>query len=321
MTDIQHSIDWLQYSVAWPNEVREWPIDESEQVAVVKTAVPHLHVTGLPPMRLKEEKVFGMQGYPQTYNMLYCTAHVNPRYREQKIGVRFTGEHMQAWRAFGQDDMRLVNFVKDIRGKASRIDIAFDLFDMGIDPMRIWQDWKSGKVKSTAQTCHPVVDTVRHKDGVVTEASTLYIGSRTSEVMFRIYEKGKQMGVEKDWVRFEVELKGRRAEMAIEDIARSSVEAVGRAIIEKGVDMPYKFYKTLLTGATTALTTLRRKETDTQLWIRNVVLPLLAQEMLAEFDSEEFPYSLQYALESMISKNWSSREQYIRDTYYPGLRT
>jgi hypothetical protein len=36
---------------------------------------------------------------------------------------------------------------------------------------------------------------------------TLYIGSRTSEVHIRIYEKGQQLGMDPDWFRYEVEIK------------------------------------------------------------------------------------------------------------------
>lgn len=39
------------------------------------------------------------------------------------------------------------------------------------------------------------------------KARTLYIGSRTSEVHVRIYEKGQQVGTDPNWVRYESEIK------------------------------------------------------------------------------------------------------------------
>lgn len=46
-------------------------------------------------------------------------------------------------------------------------------------------------------------------DWVRGQGRTLYIGSRSSETMARIYEKGFQMGGDADWVRLELEFKPR----------------------------------------------------------------------------------------------------------------
>jgi hypothetical protein len=43
---------------------------------------------------------------------------------------------------------------------------------------------------------------------------TFYLGSRSSEKMVRVYDKGKEQGVPQDWLRIEMEFKGESASRA-----------------------------------------------------------------------------------------------------------
>lgn len=51
--------------------------------------------------------------------------------------------------------------------------------------------------------CREIVKPLSHSD----DGRTLYLGSQTSAVSMRIYEKGKQLGVSADWVRAELQLR------------------------------------------------------------------------------------------------------------------
>lgn len=312
MAEIKHSIDWLQYSCDWPNEVRDWPLQPEEQIIVARTAIPHLAVNGLPPQR--STKITGMEGYNKSYNMLYCTVHVAPNNRGQKMGVRFDGSHMGVWRDLGGTDARLVAFVKDIRGSASRIDIAFDLLGYGVNPLRVYEDWKKGKWTSRARTVQPLTKGVMGADGVVTEASTIYIGSRSSQIMVRMYEKGKQMGLPDDWLRVEIELKGDKAQCAIEDMVRLGIPEVGRQILREFIDMKYKFWRDLTQGKSVELSSVGRKRTDREAWVHNVIIPMLSEMIDEEWGGEGSCMTLQ-AVEAVMRAGWHKRAMYLREQH------
>lgn len=312
MPHIRHSLDWTQYSLAWPSGVEVWPIDHEEEMTVVRTAIPMLSVSGLPPMRQAKDKALGMRGYTKTFDMLWCTCHVDPKRRSQRMGVRFTGANLTAYRDLGGTDMRLCEFIKHNNGKPSRIDIAFDFFDFGIDPLKIYADWMNGKVKTRARTVKPFTKSVRAGDGTITSASTLYIGSRESPVMVRIYEKGKETGTGIDWQRVEVEIKDDKAGTVLNDIIRHGIEAVGRTLLAEAIPtMHYKFWKELQRGGSIALESVGRKKTERQVWLEDIILPLIASELDAEWEAEN-PTGLTSAVEALLRQNWQRRALEIR---------
>lgn len=315
MGEIRHSIDWLQYTLGWPNSVEVWPIDDAEELAIFRTCVPMLSVEGLPPFRREKNKALGMGGFTKTYNMLWCTAHVDPKRRQQKIGVRFTGENMTTYRELGGTDARLMEFIKHNNGNPTRIDIAFDMFDFGIEPLRVYQDWLTGKVRTRARTAKPFTKSVRNADGTVTSASTLYIGSRTSPVMVRIYEKGKETGTGIDWVRIELEIKDTKAAAVLNDINRFGVEKVGRTLLSEAMPgMPYKFWRELMKGGSVALEAVGRRKSARQVWLENIILPMIGDELNAEWEGEEIT-GLTQAVEALLRQNWQRRAIEIKRQY------
>lgn len=306
MPQIVHSIDWLQYSIDWPNSITEWPMEPKEEIAIAKTCVPHFMVSGLPPEREKDNHAQGMSGYTKFYDMLWATVAVNPTYRSQKIGVRMTGGDLGAYRDLGGTEKRLVEFVNHNHATTSRIDIAFDLIDYGIDVLQIYRDWKSGKFATRGKKAQPVTSGVMTETGV-TEASTVYFGSRTSEVMLRVYEKGKEQGVDLDWVRFELEIKGDRAIGIVGDCERYGVAKVGAQLLREYVTKcSYKFWKELTLGDSVELTTKGRKKTDRRIWLDNVIFPLLKDEIDNEWASGEMT-GLSETMESIVRGGWQRR--------------
>jgi hypothetical protein len=312
---ITHNIDWLQYSVAWPDYVWEWPIEDSEARLILKTCVPHLHISGKPYERPDGDKVVGMQGYTRTYDCNYASAHVDPKRREMKVGVRMTGQDLGTFRDLGGNDERLINFVRGAKGSTSRVDIAFDLFDYGINVPRIYDDWRRGKVQARCRKARPLTEGTRNDKGEVSEATTVYFGSRTSETMVRIYEKGKEQGVDLDWTRFELEIKGDKAVAVMSDCARLGVGAVGKQLLrEYFPSMPYRFWKPLTEGESVELTSVGRKCTEREAWIRNVVFPVLREEIAKEWDSMT-ETGITREIEALIREHWTTRAIAIRRQY------
>lgn len=287
---------------------------QENALPLVRSAVPQLDVTGLPPRRVGN-KTMGMQGYSQTFNLLYATAHVNPKRRDMGIGVRMTGQNLSAYRDLGGTESRLFEFLRGARGKASRIDIAFDLFGYNIDLQRIYADWKRGKVKCRARTVRPLTEGTREKHGGITEATTLYFGSRTSEVMIRAYDKGKEQRTDIDWTRIEIEVKGNKAIAVCDATYLMGVERVGKQLLrEYFQQVPYAFWRELTIGESEPLTPVGRKATEREIWLSEVIFPLIRHEMQAEWDGcVETGITAQ--VEMLVREHWVTRAAAIRRQY------
>ena len=315
MKAITHSIDWLQYSIAWPNEIAEWPTSHDQELALLRTCIPTQSISGLPPQRPSDERVFGMHGYSRSFDMLYASVHVNPNSRQQKIGVRMTGRDLDAYRELGGTSEALMEFVHYNHASCSRIDIAFDLYGYEIDPKRIYDDWKRGKLQTSARTLSPLTSAVRDGEGNISEASTLYIGSRSSDVMVRMYEKGKEQGTDEDWLRVEIEVKGDKAKSIIGDIVRFGVGPVGRSLLNDAFpSCKYRFMQDLIAKDTTALSAVGKQSTDRLVWLHTIILPLIADELADEWNSG-IATGLTQELEGLIRANWTTRVERLRRQY------
>jgi phage replication initiation protein len=96
---------------------------------------------------------------------------------------------------------------EQLRGRFTRVDLAIDDEAYSVDFSTVHEAVKNK-------------DVVRHGDSwdVLQRfrkgrfEQTLYLGSRTSEAMLRIYQKGLQLGGTVPWLRFEAEFKSKRAE-------------------------------------------------------------------------------------------------------------
>ena len=66
--------------------------------------------------------------------------------------------------------------------------------------------------------CREIVKPLSHSD----DGRTLYLGSQTSAVSMRIYEKGKQLGVSSDWVRAELQLRPQKDVKAVAAMLNSN---------------------------------------------------------------------------------------------------
>jgi len=313
---IVHSLDWFQYSIAWPDGITSWPITPSSERALGQTFIPYL---GRPNIEYPDvengDNKSRMHGYTRSLNYGYATVHVHPRRPEQKVSVRMTGAEMATYRDMGGTEAKLVEFAVGSKSSPSRVDIAFDLFGYGIDLKRIYADWKTGKAQCRARTVRPMTSGTMGKGGEVVEATTLYFGSRESEVMVRAYDKGLEQKTDIDWTRFELEVKGDRAGAVVADMHRLGVDAVGRQMLrDYFTKMPYKFWRPLTDGVSAELTSRERKLTDRQLWIKNVVIPLLRDEIQSEWDGM-VETGITDTLENLLREHWSTRALAIKMQY------
>lgn len=81
----------------------------------------------------------------------------------------------------------------------TRLDVAFDLFNFGLDIISIYEAMSKGGIEGTASKC----SLIQSGGG----GATCYVGSRSSTKMARLYNKGVESEVAGDWSRLEVEFK------------------------------------------------------------------------------------------------------------------
>jgi hypothetical protein len=108
------------------------------------------------------------------------------------------------------DPVTLVSEAVTSLYRITRIDFAFDVLNSGDTTAHIADAWRAVH----GQKGKRVTSFINSATG-----STFYIGSRQSEKMVRIYDKGQQLGMDIDWLRFELELKGNAARVLAHTLA------------------------------------------------------------------------------------------------------
>lgn len=98
-------------------------------------------------------------------------------------------------------------------GQFTRLDLAIDTVDGGLPLEKIFaalQD-HDRQVRSRFGEWRRILKGSFDKGEKVT-GETIYLGSAKSHVMFRIYNKAQESGIAGDWIRFELQLREKRAQ-------------------------------------------------------------------------------------------------------------
>ena len=140
----------------------------------------------------------------------------------------------------------------------------------------------------------------------------MYIGSRTSNIFLRIYDKGKEMGTDDIWVRVELELKAGRARafanLIANDGSDTAIERM-RGVLKTVVDLPGKVWAGVVGTETVKLTDSTKKRTDTRAWLLELVAPAMGK-YLAKTADPELTEDFLNIVESFrrVHDNWQAPE-------------
>lgn len=253
-------LDWLRYSV-----------DEH---------MPNCDV--LPPYEL-----FGIVGplkrMAPNYNMglqlQAGTIQWNTKDPGQRKLITLTGADLFDIRAANISERSLLHFVTTLKNvKITRMDYALDIFETSAEANHAWEDYRQGKLRTRARTVHKVES---HKQGDDQPAVTVYVGSRTSQAMVRIYDKGRQLGLPYNYVRAELELKGGKALAVAKAMVVHGIEKIGKASMRDQVDMVRAWWRDSF--ATTGRQHIKpeQRQADWNAWIAKVVLPNFEKAIIA----------------------------------------
>lgn len=160
-------------------------------------------------------------------------------------------------------------------GICRRIDIAFDVpvkfdFDDAYDAI------KTHRANFNART-YSRIDS--------SSGQTIYVGSRTSEQMLRIYDKAAESNLPDDLTRFELECKGQMAQGIASYCDQNGLEGM-QDVIHGFCNFPHMAELELWFASPTLSLGLPKleKQRDTKKWLMDIVAPSLARIIAEDHD-------------------------------------
>lgn len=150
----------------------------------------------------------------------------HPQRPEMGVHLMLGGRALASMNEAGFDQIAALTWILEQGGKISRLDLAIDAMGLPFDPIALAQGPRVHDAPGSARK----VKFVGGEDG----GKTAYIGSRKSERMVRIYDKGREQRLNDVlWTRIEAELKGESARAAARTLLATPQEE--RAAFVKGV--------------------------------------------------------------------------------------
>lgn len=196
--------------------------------------------------------------------------------------VVFPGQTLEHYRSIGITDKAVCQYVGRRGARASRIDLAIDVFDGMLTPGSFMSAFEVGNIKCRARDAQWIKD-VRNK------GRTLYIGKRSSKQMMRVYHKGAEQGTDENWIRLELEMKNIRARAILNDLQDSTLETrhVVNAAIGNYMQWSNNYWRKIITDENMdILTPVEKKLRSTYRWLMDQVAPALARYQI-EHDDED----------------------------------
>lgn len=199
------------------------------------------------------------------------------------IHVVLSGSCLKWLHLHGQDSQQALIGVNRLGGRVSRLDLAIDVKNGGIDfasvckPNRLPYKGKGRTPKLT-----PVGD---EEDGW-----TVYVGSRSSDKFLRIYDKALEQGDhDNDWVRIELECKGIVAHYLGKTLSKTDVPtayATASELMRGMVNFKGETWSAALSQRRVEISIPKQTERDTLRWLTDITAPALAR-LISERPSED----------------------------------
>lgn len=269
-----YRLDWLTISILILTEIKEKDQVDQQATPDIKIALGSEVKRNIPPLK------FYTHGIQFQYGKLFW----NIKKPEQKHLVVISGDDFSAMYLDGHNPIEALRFLLTYpESNVTRLDFAIDVKDTEGEISELYEAWQSGTLGTTAQT----VSYVGSFDGQRKDKGhTLYIGSRQSEKMLRIYDKGKQLERVERWLRIELELKGAWAWQVAKAMTEQDWIAVGKSMIEKYCYSTVEWYEQAIKeGDTGAVVQKPEKlETNHEKWLREVAVPAVLQAINSDID-------------------------------------
>jgi len=268
MSQVGVCIDWLRYTAHWG--FRSLPSSPSAMsgARIGRTVFPVA-------TEWKEAKA--RKGYTaamEAVNFNSVTIMWSPDRPDMGVSIDVPGSALAKLDAF-----LLLDHITDNAFSATRIDLAVD----------VREAWSADALSKQIEAGEHVTQSRKHRRIVSDSGWTIYVGSRASQRMLRIYDKAAQTKQGGSWTRAELECKGDYARGITYYIQQNGLGSIPD-IIKDFCDFPnYSPWRAAMTSPTLfAGVPKLEKTTDTQAWLLNVVAPSLVNQLKADpaFDAK-----------------------------------
>ena len=210
----------------------------------------------------------------------FHSLHWHTDHPEFRVMVEMTGQQLSKLRKAGTTESGLISKAIELGAKFTRIDFAVDLFDTGGRPVDVLQCWRHDQFYTIAKSVSLVSKETRKS----TTGETVYIGSRSSERLVRVYDKAQQQKTKTDWLRVELEAKGKRADQLGRLMQSDGVDKSGLAMLADVCEWSDIDWFENIWGSEYEpfeIDSIGRPETDRERWLRTVVVPVITEELEA----------------------------------------
>lgn len=196
----------------------------------------------------------GLNGYTYAVGMPFQSGVVHSGHSSKTVLVAISGQGAFAAKPGWEE--RLYWFLMGVNGWLTRIDWAYDDYEGKLFSVRKMR--KAAKKGAFQRQGRPPKVELRgawEQEDPNGTGLTLYVGSRLSGKLARIYEKGKQLGdPNSPWVRFEIEMHNSSYQLTLEMLIAPTKWFAGAypccEWIEKGIDRNQLEYKARCAVAT-----------------------------------------------------------------------
>lgn len=264
-------IDWLTLTMKFGDPIYTNEVESAaEAIAVMAYCLPQL---GIETVSL--EPMVGTGFYPYQFRATDpgLIISVPKDMGKQGIKVEFSG----AWDHADLPHRLILHNALMHEWNVTRIDVAVDLFETGIKPRWIFHLYEHLHVGSETQP--------KYFPGK--KGATVYIGSRESDRMLRIYDKGAEQGVDTDWLRVEGEYKGKLAKVVAEQFLANPGTVVED--MRNKLDLPLYaldiFLERLASGEHAKIKSPVKAKSDRERWLYEQVLPALRTLAYTDYDA------------------------------------
>lgn len=250
--EINFTIDWLAYT-SKPNVTLK-PWDYAYPAGVLYTDEKPSH------------------GYAECIgNAAFARIQWNVNRPEMGVHIQYSGKCLNVYHINGTAKQRVNRFHIARGDKCTRLDLALDVHNSNLNVRSLYAQLKRGTADTRFKTWNII-------DGPT--GTTLYLGSRQSEQFIRIYDKGMEQQTGENWKRIEMELKGDRAKMFAQEIAKYTDEQTAqrtRQAIKALVEFPTSTWKEIVGDLAIGIASAKEGKTDTIAWLLSLVAPSMGR--------------------------------------------
>lgn len=134
------------------------------------------------------------------------------------VHVEMSGQGCREFETSSHTWLDLIALIELEKGGITRLDIAIDTVDGSLPLSNITAALDAGNVRTRFSKTRVIEAADISVDGLSNKSETRYFGSVSSRCMFRLYDKSAQLGLDSDWIRFELQLRDDRAQAAASQI-------------------------------------------------------------------------------------------------------